>query len=612
MRLFIAIRTKNSVSGRDRTVLNSTARAAVAALDKVQPWPIENTVEDLRWIPSAGRVAVLFRSNEAPVIPERAGWIGNKARAWAWSGIVGTELHDGLRRTAANTLSAEKAWSGIGSYGLVGATPESLVAYTNQHRSEGLFWIATRGAIVISNSAAALSLIRSGDRPSYSRLGIAAFLMHALPFSDTLPFEGVQPVPGGGRVVSNERNDVAITLDDPTDAYQSVDISAAAEHVAQGLVDYAKVLSRGSREVVAAITGGKDSRLVVAALHAAGVSFGTYTNGLPESGEGVVGRTVTDALGVPHSLKVPPLRRNKAGGTVVIGRPEEQAWTTLRSTGGLGNVFTALPQPTMPHLSTSDRTNFGGQGGEIIRGGFARYFNNQKPTPESGEAILRKTWFNNHDILTPLAVEAVEADMRHVLTPVADDPARALFEGYVTHRTGRWLSTMRHGESVVNSHTTLLINNHMVRTLLALPSSALLGERMAHAVMGLLAPQVVDLPFFRDRWAFEADGPNQEYKPESWADRAPFTAHDQPRADFNWRTARTPALTKFFLDYVLSSPTSLLFDVVDRPSVERMLRGQRYRPPLAWALFSTQYMLSDGWLGEKPSTVQSIEIVVPG
>ncbi|GAA4868598.1 hypothetical protein [Serinicoccus chungangensis] len=610
MRLFVAIRTKNTVPLADRSVLRQRVGNANVALDRVQPWPAVNTTQDLRWVPGGGRVAMLFRSNEPTTSPERLGWMGNKNRAWAWSGIVGSHLLGALGATSAESLPPETAWSGMGSFGLVGASASTLVGITNQHRSEGLYWTETEDVVILSNSAAVLSLIRHGQHPVYSRLGIAGFLMHGLPFAESLPFAGVAVVPAAAQFCSDPRSDFRIIQDEP-DIRSEDDLSGVAEQIAEGLVDYARVLTRGAGDVVAAITGGKDSRLVVAALHAAGVDFSTYTNGLPESGEGVVGREVTAALGVSHRLVNPPVQRGASGGAVVVGRPEEQAWATLRSTGGMGNAFTALPMPSTLHVPITDRANLGGQGGEIVRGGFARYLNDEVPRTDRAVAILRKTWFNNEDVLTPLAVEAVEADVRSVWSGAIEDPARALFDGYVSHRTGRWLATMRHGESVVNSHTTLLINNQMVRALRSLPSSALLGEQMAHAVMTNLAPQVVDLPFFRDRWAFETEGPLPSYKPATWENRAPYTAHDQPRASFNWRSAFTPGLSEFFLEYLMSSPQSMIFDVVDREAVAAMLRGRRYRAPLAWALFSAQYMLSGDWLGDRPSDVKSIEIAVP-
>lgn len=305
------------------------------------------------------------------------------------------------------------------------------------------------------------------------------------------------------------------------------------------------------------------------------------------------------------------MKKGSAGRSVVVGKPEDQAWTTLRSTGGLGSCFTMMPDPSTKHVNALSKASLGGQGGEIIRGGFARRLNNDLPTAANAEDIIRKTWFNHRDMMTPFAFEAVERDFRPTLDSVWTDPGRALFEGYVTQRTGRWLSTMRHGESVVVPHSTLLIDNRMVRQLRSLPSSALLAEKMAHAVMEKLAPQAVGVPFFRDRWAFETDGPSEHYKPESWKEREPYSAHDQPRASFNWRSARTPELSTFFKEYILADPSSVLFELVDKQKVTAMLDGRSYRAPLAWALFSAQYALNGDWLGARPSNPESIEIEVP-
>ncbi|ATG53768.1 hypothetical protein CFK41_02480 [Brachybacterium ginsengisoli] len=610
MRLFVGIRVKNDVPRSERGPLRDAVRAAYAALGAVQPWPEENTTQDLRWVPSEGRVATIFRSNEEPPIRERDGWIGNKARCWSWTGIMGGDLHARLRSSTAATADDEAIWSGIGSFALLGATPDALVAYTNQHRSESVYWISTPTAVVVSNSAALLATMRGNGTPEYSRVGTAAFLMHGLPFADATPFEGVRTLDAAAKLSSDERTDLRITYDEVEQDDSAADVSATAETIAQGLVDYAKVLASGSGEVAAAITGGKDSRLVVSTLHAAGIDFSTYTNGLPESGEAAVGTTVTGALGVEHKLVTPPVRRSAGGAAIIEAKPELQAWTTLRSTGGMGNAFTMLPDPSRPHLSTTRKTNFGGQGGEIIRGGFARELGE---TPSSSDAVsaLTSRWFNNKDLLTPLAAEAVRADIQGYLDFADRDPVRATFLAYVTNRTGRWLATMRHGESVTSSHTTLLINNQMVRLLRTLPSRMLLGERIAHEVMATLAPEVVDLPFFRDRWAFEKKGPDPMYKPESWDDRAPYSAHDQPRAGYNWRSAYNKPLASYFKEFVLSQEKSLLFDLIDRTAVAEMFDGKRYRAPAAWALFSSQFMADGRWLEASAPSAATIEIEIP-
>jgi hypothetical protein len=284
---------------------------------------------------------------------------------------------------------------------------------------------------------------------------------------------------------------------------------------------------------------------------------------------------------------------------------------TLRSTGGLGNAFTTLPDPAKKHVLITSSVNLGGQGGEIIRGGWARSLAGTDHGRDSALRLLNTLWFNNADLLSPLATEAVHRDLSASFQRVSNVPVRGMLDAYVRDRTGRWLATMRHGESVVAPHATLLINNRMVRRILAAPDETLVEERLAHRVMNTIIPGVADLPLFRDRWAFEAKGPSGFHDPQGWESREPYTATNVPRANFNWRVSYTPALAQYFTSYVLDQPSSLLFDVIDRGSVEKMLSGSRYRAPAAWALFSAQYTLNNGWLGERPASPDTIEIEVP-
>src|SRR5699024_6692296 len=159
--------------------------------------------------------------------------------------------------------------------------------------------------------------MRGNGKPEYSHIGTAGFLMHGLPFTDATPFAGVRTLDAAAKLTADARTDVRISYDEVEQDETLTDVRATAESIAEGLVDYAKVLASGAGEVSAAITGGKDSRLVVSTLKAAGIDFSTYTNGLPESGEAAVGHRVTETLGVEHTLFNPPVRRNAAGTSII-------------------------------------------------------------------------------------------------------------------------------------------------------------------------------------------------------------------------------------------------------------------------------------------------------
>lgn len=613
MRLAVGIKVKNHILPTAREPRFAFVRAAHAALDRVQPWPNSNTTEAQQWVPPVGRTAIIFRSNEPQSTEERRGWVGNKQRSWAWTGVTSQSVVQSLRSGFAGKHGMDEAvWDGVGSFATIGATPDTLVAYTNAHRSEALYYVDLPDAVVISNSAAVLSLMAGQGTVRFSHLGLAGFLMHGLPLSETIPFEGVSLVPAGAKLHSSPEADIALNLDSGDRAFGQRPYEDRVESLGASLVAYASTLAKDVKSIRAAATGGKDSRLVLAALTAAGVDFTAYTNGLPESGEVHIGRRVTEHLGVPQRINQPKTTRTREGNEIVIADPETQAWQTLRSTGGLGNAFTILPNPSQSYVSPLTTANFGGQGGEIIRGGFLRYLKAEDPTPSNSLAIMLKYWTNNADLLNPLAYEAVLADYAPILDMRWTDPGRPLFEGYITNRTGRWLATMRHGESVVYPHTTLLIDNQLVRRLKSFSTDEMRGEKVAHSVMRKLAPGLQDIPFFRDRWTFEQDGPSDFYAPDSWHEREPHTAHAQPRADFNWRNVYSKDLSGFIREFVLDSPRSMLFDIINRSAVETMLNGKGYRPPAAWALFSTQYALAQDWLSPwAPSSTKTIGIPVP-
>ena len=355
----------------------------------------------------------LMRSNEPESTQTRLGWIGNKARAWAWTGVIGEDLVGPLREgDHTKAAVADALDDGIGSFAMVGATPDSLCVFTNVHRSEAMYYAEIGDMVFFSNSAAVLNLVRHGSRlPVYSPLGLAGAIMHGLPLTETIVFADVRIAPPGSRIVSDSTHDLHIEDRYIWHADDEATLDEVASSIAQSLIAYARTLAGGAEQVVAAITGGKDSRLVVATLAAAGIPFKAYTNGLDESGEVYIGRQVTELLGVEHRVNRPAMKTAASGQSYVAAQPELQAWMTLRSTGGLGNAFTTLPDPARPHVLITKSVNLGGQGGEIIRGGLARALTSSDHGRDSALALVAKMWFNNGDLLSPLAREAAGRDL---------------------------------------------------------------------------------------------------------------------------------------------------------------------------------------------------------
>lgn len=230
--------------------------------------------------------------------------------------------------------------------------------------------------------------------------------------------------------------------------------------------------------------------------------------------------------------------------------------------------------------------------------------------PLRSNELMRATSLNNAHLLNAFGLESIMRDLGGSLDRIGRHPVRGTLAAYIRNRTGRWLATTCHGKSVVNARATLLINNRMIRRILAAPDSHLKEERLAFGVMRVLSRDAAVLPFFRDRWEFESHGPSEFFDAAGWAARSPRTDTDKPMASFNWRTNFNRPLSRFFMD-LFDSPNSMLFDVVNRRAVERMVGGERYQAPAARALFSVQYSLNNGWRDARPPSATTIQIEVP-
>ena len=577
---------------------------AVVALDAVTPWPSEHTVEDLRWAPSPGRVGILLRSNEPESTPTRLGWIGNKARAWAWTGVLGADLLPLLRGNNHTVPAVADALDdGIGSFAMVGATPDSLRVFTNVHRSEAMYYAEVADVVLFSNSAAVLNLVRHGSaKPVYSPLGVAAAIVHGLPVTDSTPFADVRIAPPGSRLVSDPSHDLRIEDRYVWSADAEASLDEVARLVADSLVTYAETLAgrrgEGNRSHHRR-QGQPTSRLY--GVTAAGVPFTTYTNGLDESGEVHIGQAGGSPArgGAPHQSAHPD--DDPSGKSFVAAQPELQAWTTL--------LIHRWSRQALHHDADPARTTCSSPIRQPRRsrrrdrpwrlGPFAGRHRPQPRhrTPAAPPALVQQ----RRPPLARWRVRRCDRDLARNFERIGDVPVRGMLDAYVRNRTGRWLATMR------------LASPSSPRTRRCSSTTAWCGgpsRPRRHPRRGATGPPgdehhhppgVADVPLFRDRWAFEAKAPNAFHDPEDWADRDPYTA-TTCRGQTSTGESLTPlSLARYFTAYVLDHPSSLLFDVMDRRRVEQHARRDPLPCPGRLGLFSTQYTLNNGWLGERPS-----------
>lgn len=360
-----------------------------------------------------------------------------------------------------------------------------------------------------------------------------------------------------------------------------------AERAAGVLVDSVRRLAAWpGRPNVVPVTGGRDSRLVLAAAVRAGIDFTTVTGGAPGEPDVEIGRLAAAAVDAGHAL----LPAHPHGDR--LGDWRRAAGVLAQITGGTATLADAAgfplgPDPAGPAPLPLWHT---GQGGEIARryyggadaDGLVRRFLGRRPgragiLSEAGEALVREQvgdW-----------ARAQRAAGAH------PDDLGDLF--YLHQRMARWAAPTHAAVEPVRDSTSPLWSAELLGDLLGLPAAARAREEFHLRVLEVLAPELAGLPFADGRgWpsrkgalgrrAARARRLGEKLRGELRRRAAALAAPDAPapaagdpldRVLGELRTAATAA------------PDHPAWQVLDRPRVEDLLAS----PAAALDDMSRQY-----------------------
>ena len=131
--------------------------------------------------------------------------------------------------------------------------------------------------------------------------------------------------------------------------------------MAEGLVAAVAHLADAGQPVELSLTGGKDSRLIAAALVTAGVPVVARTHGFADHPDVVVAAEIARRLGIEHLVRTPAAPGQQVD---VLGRIRA---TVLVADG----MLSAFENVGRPDPAASSVVTAGGHGGELLRGGYA-------------------------------------------------------------------------------------------------------------------------------------------------------------------------------------------------------------------------------------------------
>jgi asparagine synthetase B (glutamine-hydrolysing) len=505
----------------------ATAEGCAALTDRAR-------ITDPAVMPAPGPAAVIWRAPDG------------RAAMLRWGGEL-SEAGDEAAPAAA-TSHAGTIWAGSATPGS-GRAP--VYARTSLTRVDPVYVAEMPGAVIVSDRATWAASV-AGRLSDHDPLLVCALLNPGFPLGSVTPFARVSALPPSTTL--HALHGSSTTIADPVGQHADTASSGA---VAAGLVAAVEPLREAGQPVELSLTGGKDSRLVAAALVAAGVPVRARTHGFADHPDVVIAAEIAKRLGIEHIVTTPATPGQQ---TDLLGRLRA---TVLVADG----MLSAFENVGRPDPVPSAAVTAGGHGGELLRGGYAESAAGRRAAPLRAAELLRRLTTRHAGLLRRGAAAGYVASLAPWTAALARGPLQALDDFYLVNRAGRWSAAARQAYLLRENLVQPLFDERVVRAARAVPLTDRVSGDLSRAVLAGLCPVLADVPL---------------------AGKAPAGTTLAP---FDWRRQYGAEIASFLRDYVLDAPGGL-FEVVSRPAAEKVLTPPHADRGTVWALATLACLLS--------------------
>jgi Asparagine synthase len=575
-----------AISATSRERCAALVSAAAGTDPRVMPIPGPPAVA---WQAEDGRTAMLYwPGGTTPPDPPASDWPGGTTPpdppASDWPGGERAEA-----RSHAGTIWADRG---------------GLHARTGVTRVDPVYVAEVPGAAVVSDRSSWAAAV-AGRLAEPDPVMVCAFLALGYPVGAATAFRGVRALGArreltitGGRLVMT-----AIGAEGaggaPLGPVAIGPVAAAplgAGRVAAALVEAVRPLGERGVPVELSLTGGKDSRLIAAALSAAKVPFRARTHGFASHPDVVVAAMIASRLGVDHVVTEPrvPTSEQAPDEADVLGRLR----SAVLVSDGMLSAFENVGRPD-PRV-TAEPVQAGGHGGELLRGGYApAAWTNRKPARAWSEArgaeLFRRMVTRRLGLLRPAAAGEYLASLAPFAATLPRGPLRTLDDFYLVNRAGRWSAAARQAYLLRSPLVQPFFSDPVVQAARVVPLPDRITDRLHRDVLAELCPDLLDLPLAGSAWK---SGPR--IPPIRAASGPADGTVGVSGADADWRRAYGEQMARLLRDYTLDlGAAGGMFDLVRRSAAERALRPPQADSHAAWALATLAALLSGDWLNAR-------------
>lgn len=462
-----------------------------------------------RWLSPRGRVALLnLTLRSAPeAVSQQPRWANplrtSTLRAVAQAGYATTPSRewDASLRRRGQRLSCKDA-GGIAAFAAAFCEPdaeEALFLWSTRPGLRSLAWAETPALFVAGTRPALVHRIARDFQAAELDRQYVLDSLAGWSLGERTPYVGTSLLPVDGLLCFSAG--AASFHAHPTPAYDG----RARLHWGTSAAAYQSALRsaveplRGLSGFELRLSGGKDSRLVAAALSAAGITpTTTVCHGVEGEWETPAAARVAQALGWPLRYVVPEFA---PGGIHARVRANLSAADGLFATEPLqvayppyGMLGDAGPGIVLGHI-------------ELQRGGWAE---KMRISRQGVLTKLRNSVAPYRTCAGPAVIDPVLAAGRAFVEglPAAMREAERLYWVNHRYRVSRWLLPhyLVHARELLPVYP--LLDEKVVRLVAEMPLAWLVSEKLAFDATTALAPTLRSLPLFKERYRFEEARPS--------------------------------------------------------------------------------------------------------
>jgi hypothetical protein len=418
------------------------------------------------------------------------------------------------------------------------------------------FWVVSSRAHVVAAIC--------NDLTKYP-LGMYSLIQAGFITGSNTPYRNVTCLPLGTMIdISPERMWSDSTWD--LEAGEGDSGPDAISALADALVDAVRPLQNLEGPVSLALSGGRDSRLIAAALHSAGIDFRAVTRGEPGDPDVVLAIEVAERLRIMH--EVAPRDSVVTESTRLIENP----WSRAVRVADITEAATSAWDDISDRGSWLGSTVLSGIGGEVLRGGYA-YSLSEVSRNRAWDKI--RNLFNGRSLLTGAAIEAADEAIGWWRDRLDQDFAGMLDDLYLHERLGRW-GVARKSAVTRRRFFGPFLDNRVIRAALAIPPLIRWSEQPLAELIEQLAPQLSNLPLEGRPWRYLK------------TDTTPRTAN---RAPADWRRLDDERIRDQVRGVLLRPDgpgAEDFFRLVERGKLVSALHQDTVRPSKLWHMLTAR------------------------